>query len=83
MILRLVVPITPPAVGFSECWDRQYASFDRLRMRVFLGATKTAPHPELVEGRKMIMQRKDARIGVFAGVTPRGRDDESGTAKAG
>jgi hypothetical protein len=80
MILRLVVPITPPAVGFSECWDRQCASFDRLRMRVFLGATKIAPHPELVEGRKMVMQRKDARIGVFAGVTPRVRD---GTAKAG
>ncbi|MGE0120241.1 MAG: hypothetical protein AB7S71_22500 [Dongiaceae bacterium] len=32
-------------------WERRYASFDKLRMRVFHRATKIFPHPELVEGR--------------------------------
>jgi len=35
--------------------DQRRASFDKLRMRVFLGATKTSPHPELVEGRTVVM----------------------------
>src|SRR5262249_52437347 len=33
------------------------ASFDKLRMRVFHRATKIFPHPELVEGRRMALQR--------------------------
>ena len=37
-------------------WDRHPASFDKLRMRVFLPATKIFPHPELVEGRRVAMQ---------------------------
>jgi hypothetical protein len=36
--------------------DKRRASFDKLRMRVFLDATKTLPHPELVEGRRIVMQ---------------------------
>jgi predicted small lipoprotein YifL len=36
--------------------DRRRASFDKLRMRTFLRATKTIPHPELVEGRRAILQ---------------------------
>jgi len=32
------------------------ASFDKLRMRCFLRATKNFPHPELVEGRRMVLQ---------------------------
>ncbi len=37
------------------------ASFDRLRMRNIVrgpicGATKKSPHPELVEGRAMVLQ---------------------------
>src|SRR5215470_15800461 len=31
--------------------DRERASFDKLRMRSFVSATKKTPHPELVEGR--------------------------------
>jgi hypothetical protein len=37
--------------------DRQRASFDKLRMRFFLRATKVTPHPELVEGRTVALQR--------------------------
>jgi hypothetical protein len=36
--------------------DKLSASFDKLRMRVFLSARKTAPHPELVEGRMAAVQ---------------------------
>ena len=36
--------------------DQRRASFDKLRMRFFPCATKIIPHPELVEGRKIIMQ---------------------------
>jgi len=32
------------------------ASFDKLRMRGFLDATKISPHPELVEGREIVLQ---------------------------
>jgi hypothetical protein len=37
-------------------WDRQRASFDKLRIRDFLRAAKNSPHPELVEGREMLLQ---------------------------
>src|SRR5262247_4806978 len=55
--------------------DDHHASFDKLRMRDFLRATKTNPHPELVEGRTAEMQsgawtsavdREAAREGVHA-----------------
>jgi hypothetical protein len=36
-------------------WDQRYASFDKLRMRCFLDAIKISPHPELVEGRTLLM----------------------------
>ena len=36
--------------------DRHPASFDRLRMRSFLDATKNPPHPEPVEGRRLALQ---------------------------
>jgi len=42
--------------------ERLRASFDKLRMRAFHCATKISPHPELVEGRRMLMQREDVRI---------------------
>jgi hypothetical protein len=32
------------------------ASFDKLRMRKNLGGTKNPPHPELVEGRTVLVQ---------------------------
>src|SRR6185295_10200210 len=38
-------------------WARRRASFDKLRMRAFLRATKIFPHPELVEGRRAVLQR--------------------------
>ena len=38
-------------------WDDRSASFDKLRMRDFLRATKIFPHPELVEGRRLVLQR--------------------------
>ena len=37
-------------------WDRRRASFDRLRMRSFLRATRNSPHPEPVEGRRIVLQ---------------------------
>src|ERR1700741_4866335 len=40
----------------GEC-DRRRASFDRLRVEVFLRATKISPPPELVEGRRAVVQR--------------------------
>jgi len=40
--------------------DKLPASFDKLRMRVFLSAGKIAPHPELVEGRMTAVQRSPA-----------------------
>jgi hypothetical protein len=40
-------------------WETNRASFDKLRMRVFPNATKVFPHPELVEGRKLLMQCKN------------------------
>ena len=36
--------------------DRRRASFDQHRMRSFLCATKNFPHPELVEGRRIVLQ---------------------------
>jgi len=36
--------------------DRHPASFDRLRMRSFLCAMKNPPHPEPVEGRRLVLQ---------------------------
>jgi predicted small lipoprotein YifL len=36
--------------------DRRRASFDKLRMRTFLRATKIIPRPELVEGRRAVLQ---------------------------
>jgi hypothetical protein len=39
--------------------DRLRASFDRLRMRAIHCATNISPHPELVEGRNMVMQPRD------------------------
>src|SRR5262249_16467051 len=42
---------------FAGDLDRRRASFDKLRMRVFRRATKSVPHPELVEGRRMALQR--------------------------
>jgi L-threonylcarbamoyladenylate synthase len=53
-------------------WDRQIASFDRPRMRDFLCATKNSPHPELVEGRRIVMPPQDEPAGsanVFAAST--------------
>src|SRR5262245_14727677 len=44
------------ALRLAGDWDQQAASFDRLRVRVFLSATKAFPHPEPVEGRKSVMQ---------------------------
>src|SRR6185295_12020184 len=38
-------------------WDQRRASSDSLRMRFFLRATKVAPRPEPVEGRKAALQR--------------------------
>jgi hypothetical protein len=40
---------------FTREWDRRGASFDKLRMRASFCATKGLPHPELVEGRVMIV----------------------------
>ena len=49
-----------PCQSFPQCMtgdlERPRASFDRLRTRVFLCAMKIFPHPELVEGRRMVMQ---------------------------
>src|SRR5262249_40933471 len=36
--------------------DHRRASFDKLRMRSILCATKISPHPELVEGRSVLFQ---------------------------
>jgi hypothetical protein len=44
---------SPPLAGGL---DRHRASFDRLRMRSFLCAARNSPHPELVEGRRMVLQ---------------------------
>src|SRR5882724_2953924 len=52
-------------------WDRRRASFDKIRMRVFLCATKIFPHPELVEGRRTVLQRCVNPIAAW------GRDDHS------
>jgi hypothetical protein len=46
-----------PEWTFAENLDRQRASFDKLRMRYFLRAIKIAPHPELVEGRTIVLQQ--------------------------
>src|ERR1700741_3322791 len=54
----------------GEC-DRRRASFDRLRMRFFLRATKISPHPELVEGRRAVVQRCVNTVAAW------GRDDYS------
>jgi putative lipoprotein len=40
----------------EEELDRHRASFDRLRIRSFLRATKNSPHPEPVEGRRIVLQ---------------------------
>src|SRR6185437_8174849 len=40
--------------------ERDRASFDRLRMRIFLSVRKNAPRPEPVEGREATMQRRPA-----------------------
>ena len=40
----------------TEDLDRRRASFDKLRMRYFLRATKNSPHPEPIEGRRMVLQ---------------------------
>src|SRR5882724_12011775 len=37
--------------------DGRRASFDKLRMRSLLRATQIAPHPGLVEGRRLLMPR--------------------------
>jgi hypothetical protein len=39
---------------FSDLHD-DHASFDKLRMRSTLGGTKKVPHPELVEGRTLLI----------------------------
>jgi len=44
--------------GLTRVWDQGRASFDKLRMRVFLRAIKIPPHPELVEGRTLVLQAK-------------------------
>jgi putative lipoprotein len=36
--------------------DQRYACFDRLSMRDILRATKNSPHPEPVEGRRIVLQ---------------------------
>ena len=43
-------------LGSAEL-DQRRASFGRLRMRTFLRASKTAPHPEPVEGRRRSCSR--------------------------
>ena len=44
--------------------QNQGASFDKLRMRDFLGAMKIGPHPELVEGRTLVVPAEmDSRHG--------------------
>jgi hypothetical protein len=50
-------------------WDYRRASFDKLRMRDFLRASKVFPHPELVEGRRMVLQRCVPAIAASAGAT--------------
>jgi predicted small lipoprotein YifL len=40
----------------AEELDRHRASFDKLRMRSFLCATKDSPRPEPVEGRRVVLQ---------------------------
>ena len=47
--------------------DRRRASFDKLRMRDFLRASKIFPHPELVEGRGIAVQRYVHAIAAKAG----------------
>ncbi len=52
----------PHFLGRAREWcrrplDRQFASFDRLRMRACPCAIRDFPHPEPVEGRKSVMQR--------------------------
>ena len=42
--------------SLAEDLDQRPASFDKLRMRDFLRAMKISPHPELVEGRTVIVQ---------------------------
>jgi hypothetical protein len=51
----LVVPAKERAKNFGAL-DERDASFDKLRMRIFLNAIKDLPHPEPVEGRTMGMQ---------------------------
>jgi hypothetical protein len=36
-------------------WPDRRASFDKLRMRRNLGGTKKDPHPDLVEGRTVLI----------------------------
>jgi hypothetical protein len=36
--------------------DQHLASFDKLRMRSILCASKIAPHPEFVDGHRFFMQ---------------------------
>jgi formylmethanofuran dehydrogenase subunit B len=46
--------------GGCRGWDRHPASFDKLRMSTDFHATEVHPHPELVEGRKAVMQGSSA-----------------------
>src|SRR5882724_654115 len=50
--------------------DQRDASFDKLRMRVFLRVTKVDPHPELVEGRTIAMHDYRGSLSVLKSKSP-------------
>jgi hypothetical protein len=49
--------------GTEESLQAQGASFDKLRMRENFGGTKKSPHPELVEGRTLLIPVSCRRFG--------------------